>query len=440
MRVLIITPSFPPYGGSHTQRMIALANSLSKAGVEVFVLTTEIIKSAPGYDEKLLSSISDKITVFRCKFGILHRNLYLKHKSLTDIKYGKNKGKTNKRSFKYFLVKFLEKTKGVFMIPDSLSDWKKPVLKYVNKERIIQRINPDLLISCSMPNTVHLICRKLSKKYSIPLLMDYADPWVYISYYNHSKLRFKFEKKMEEKCLRQASLYSFSTKGAEDLYIEKFGLDSRKTFTVVTGFGDDLPFGSGKISHNKSDPVSFTYGGALQPHIRFPKPFFEAVSEIDKNDISVLIRTDDINGLNNIIDSVGNNGNVFVQPYIPFNEYYEEMLKNDVLIFWGNVTTDQLPGKIFNYLPTKKIILYISNNDDRKTDQTVPILEDYSNFVYARNNKESIRKALIEIVGLVKGSKQVKEVQESQIVKYSTKNQFNLFYKKIVDFMGEKTI
>lgn len=441
MKVLIVTPSFPPYDGSHTQRMVALCNSLSNSGVSVFVLTTEIIENVPGYNPKSLESLSNKITILRCRFGFFHRRIYLKHSDLTDVKYGKQTNKKKKsNNVKSVIVHFLEKLKNFLFFPDSLCDWKRPVLHFVSKNRIIDKIKPDFIISCSMPNTVHVICSRLSRKYNIPLVMDYADPWVYISYYNHSKLRFFFEKRLETKCLKQACLVSFSTKGAEELYVEKFNLNPANTFTVVTGYDDNLVEGHGtKYEIGSNRPVTFTYGGALQPQIRFPQPFFEAVSEIEPSLIKVLIRTDDVDYIKTLLTTDIGRENVDVEPYIPFPQYYEEMLKFDILLFWGNNTSDQLPGKIFNYIPTKKVIFYISNNI-KERDQTTKILNDYGNYIYVQNDKDTIKKSLLTLINDIKNANRDCPVNLESLKKYSAKNQFKQFFERLSIYMENKKI
>ncbi len=50
MRILLITTSFPPASGSHTQRIIPMVNVLIANGAELFVLTQDTDNLWPTYD------------------------------------------------------------------------------------------------------------------------------------------------------------------------------------------------------------------------------------------------------------------------------------------------------------------------------------------------------------------------------------------------------
>lgn len=429
MNVLVITPSYPPYQGSHTQRMIQLCNAIAESGINTAVLTTEILEGNPTYDPALMMQVNKSIRVFRAPFGVLHKRAYTSNVAYTDEKYGKNKESKRGTSIK---VKVVEKVKNAVLIPDSLIDWKKPAIKYLEQENIIQSFKPDWIISCSMPNTVHLIARYIYKKYRIPTVLDYADPWVYLDYYEHGRFRFFLERRMEEKCLKIGSLYSFSTYGAEELYIEKFGLDKKKCFTVVTGYDGSLKTGTGKISiKSKDERYILSYGGAIQMDIRRPQTFINIIQEFSDS-FELRIRTDNVSEINGLIGN--RQANVSVDSYIPFNSYYEEMLQSDALVFWGNTTSDQLPGKIFNYIPTKKIIFYIANNPDKTRDQAVSVLEDYGNYIYVNNDENSLRKGLHVLLDYLNKGQNVHEVEQSKVDKYSTNNQFQIFVKRLQDF------
>ena len=63
MKVLMITPAFPPYEGSHTQRMLAVANSLVENGLEVAILTLEEMKGHPTYNSSSLNKVNTRIII-----------------------------------------------------------------------------------------------------------------------------------------------------------------------------------------------------------------------------------------------------------------------------------------------------------------------------------------------------------------------------------------
>ena len=435
MRVLIVTPSFPPFQGSHTQRMVALANALVEDNIETAVLTTEILEGHPSYDPDMMGQVDNRVVIYRCPFGKLHRKAYTSFQNYTDNKYGINGASSG---FKSKIVKVVEKIKNGVLLPDSLIDWYFPTIRYIHETDLINKYKPDFLLSCSMPNTVHVICEKIHREYHVPVLMDYADPWVYIAYYEHGKVRFNIEKKMEERCIQAGSLYSFSTPGAEKLYIDKFGLSPKKTFTALTGYDDKLKTGKQASAKKDDEQIVLTYGGALQIGIRNPEPFLKVIQKFVEENVTLKIRTDDVMGIQALVDKhcpKGKKTNITVEKYIPFDAYYEEMLSSDVLVFWGNTTSDQLPGKIFNYLPTRKLIFYIANNSDREKDQAMSVIEDYGNYIYVNNDEISLESGLREMIAKLRNG-EIKEIDEDKILKYSTQNQFAVFAEKIRNYLA----
>lgn len=306
-------------------------------------------------------------------------------------------------------------------------DWYESAVKYVKKTNMINQIKPDYIYSCSMPNTCHLIGYSLSKKYNIPLFMDYGDPWVYISGYSHSKLRFFIERKIEKTILDRSSLVSFSTLGCEELYKDRFNLPSQKTITIMTGFDESLLIKGNANKKNKNEAIVMTYGGVLDGQVRNPIPFFKALNDFNDENIIFNIRTDNVGYIHNLAHEYCDN-KIHVDKYIPFKQYYEEMLESDILVFFGNSTKDQLPGKIFNFITTGKLIFYISNITDISQDQGIKIIENYGNAVIVHNTYDEIVRGLKKTLKMLSDNNQI---DINRILQYSTRAQMQKLSAKI---------
>lgn len=425
----MITPAFPPYQGSQTQRMLSISNGLIAAGIDVFVLTTEIMQGHPSYNENTIKLVDPKIKIFRCNAGILHRKAYKKYTDCSMKKYGRTTEKASKKQLiSYKIYQILDRLKTFFLIPDTMIDWYFSTIRFIKKQKVFEGIKPDLILSCAMPNTCHIISFHLSKKYGIPMIMDYGDPWVYIATYNHGKIRFAFEKFIENRILLHALFISFSTGGAERLYQEKFKLSPNKTMTVMTGFETQLLEKTKVYKTMKHDGIVLTYGGAIQTGIRDPSIFLKAFDNFTECIMYFNMRTDNVPKLKALVNQNITNNRVTVDSYLPFNQYYEEMLNSDILVFFGNSTTDQLPGKIFNYLPTGKLIFYISNVPYGGKDQAIDIVKDYGYYILVQNEYEEIMKGLKMAVKKVKN---YGSINYKKIEKYSTYNQMRLLANRI---------
>lgn len=435
IKLLIITPTYPPYQGSHTERMVAMVDALKDMDFEISILTTEILKGNPSYNPAMDKEYDGRIKIYRTKFGFLHRGVYARNTGYVDVKYSSesnDKNTSNLSNIKSKVVQILEKVKNKVLLPDTLIDWYFPVMKYVRENKLVEKIKPDYIVSCSMPNSAHVISYRLSKKYNIPMIMDIADPWAYLSYYNRGKIAFCFERHLEKKYLNYAKLACFSTQGAADLYIDKYSLQSAKTLTVVTGYNENLLTRKVEKQESVSKNIRLIYGGALQLGVRKPEDFIRAILKMKEYGIEMHIRTDNVFMIKNMIPNM-EESNILVEKYAPFDTFYHEMLEADVLVYFGNTTVDQLPGKIFNYIPTGKLIFYISNIEDEKKDQALGIVKDYGHAVIVKNNTESIVEGLYKLVkmreqGLLGGTENVEKIE-----KYSSKAQFKKLADKIIE-------
>ena len=426
-KVLVITPAFPPYQGSQTQRMLSLTSSFVHAGLDVYVLTTEILPGHPDFNPKLLNDVNKKIHIVRTPYGKLHKRIYTKN--LKRIAFHKT---DNRHTIKTKIYLYLNSIKRNASVPDTMIDWYYAVKQYIKKRRVIESIQPDLIYSCSMPNTSHVIGNYISKKYNIPIMMDYGDPWVFIANNKKNALLRKIEYRMEKSYLNRCLLVSFTTPGAELLYQKKYKLPKEKTITAMTGFEkklDDL-YRKHISNRPKNGKIVLTYGGALQTGVRDPSCFFAAVDEFADDGFNVLIRTDSVSRIKDLVKQNTKNGIIKVEGYKPFYEYYEEMLDADVLVFFGNSTSDQLPGKIFNYFPTRKLILYISNIQKNGKDQALGIVKEYGYYVYADNNLVSIKKALKKVKGIIEDGR-IAACNEDAISRYSTTIQMSNLTERV---------
>ena len=420
-KILMITPAFPPYEGSHTQRMVSIANSLVGDGFDVCVLTTEIMEGHPSYTINSSLHVDSRINTIRVPAGFIHKNVY----SQTNSSGGPQK----RFGIKKKVIRFANKIKRNLMIPDTMIDWYYAVKKYIKTNNTIESINPDIVYSCSMPNTCHLIGYYISKHYNITQIMDYGDPWVYITGYGHNKMRFMLEKAMEKKILANSKMVSFSANGCEKLYREKFQLNSKKTLTVLTGYDSSLIERSISYKSKSHKGILMSYGGVLKGSVRNPRPFFEALNRLGekKRDLRFDIRTNDVTYIKDLTVEYLVDDCVNVKPYIPFEQYYDEMLESDILVFFGNSTTDQLPGKIFNYIASGKLMFYISNTEKLEEDQGALIAKEYGYSVIAKNNVEDISNGLEKAVKMLNQEHAV----ATSVQKYSTDAQMMLLVKKL---------
>ena len=405
-----------------------MVNAFVAKGAELFVLTQDTDCNWPGYDKSLLERVDNSIHVYRAPLGNLHKFKNEESSHVSDSE--------QKRSFtarlKSMIISMGQRIKKIVLLPDTMVDWYPKAIRYERENNLIKSIKPDIIVSCSMPNTVHLVGYKLSKKYRIPLYLDIADPWAYDGDYwkKFFSLRFKIQRFLENRIVQHAIGSSYSAPGCRRLYEEKYNLLSTITETVVTGFERSLMERANRLRHiNTTKTVLFTYGGALEESVRDPKPFFRAAKEFEST-IELLLRTDEVTKAQRWLAECGGAKNITIDHYIKFDDYFKEMMSSDIILFFGNSNDIQLPGKIFNCVATGKYIMYLKSNDI--TNDTVErILTPYKRGIIVPNDITSIKSALNEIVNSISEIRNVSMTENGDISQFSEDSQFTKMFDHI---------
>jgi hypothetical protein len=426
MRILMVTPAYPPIGGSHMQRMLNFSNSLANEDVEVYVLTCSPSPAYPNLDYQSKELIDRRINVIYTPEGVLHR--------YTRVG-GQLKSENIIEKRESLRIKLANKFKKKLLLPDTMIDWYFSAMKYIKRNNVIDRIKPDAIVSCSMPNTSHLIGYRLSKKYNLKLILDYGDPWAYEISVKRGKVRFKFEYFIESKILKRASHVLFATETTRQLYIREYDIKPINSSVAMMGFYEEDITNLNDVNKEVSSIcLNMTYGGALNPVHRNPCPFFEAISRLDNASkiVKMHLRVDDVNTISQLVHSYKAEKSVSVEGYIPFDEYIQEANKCDILVLFGNSTPVQVSGKLFNYMGTGLRILYIKNMDKDINDPTEEILKKYGNTNFVQNTTDEIVNALREL-SKEKINHKIHRVSNLSILDYSWRNQGAIFAKAVIN-------
>jgi glycosyltransferase involved in cell wall biosynthesis len=103
----------------------------------------------------------------------------------------------------------------------------------------LRREKVDVIISTGPPHTVHLIAARVSKRFSIPWIADFRDPWTGIDYFDKLALTpvaRRLHQRLEYKILTQAS--SVITVSP---FLQKMleGISKRKIHVITNGFDEE---------------------------------------------------------------------------------------------------------------------------------------------------------------------------------------------------------
>ena len=358
-RVLIITYYWPPSGGAGVQRWLKFAKYLREFGWEP-VIYTPSNPEYPEADESLFKDIPVGIEVI--KRPILEP--YTAYKRFI----GQNKEEKIQAGFLSVKKKnpFFENIsiwiRGNLFIPDARKFWIKPSIRFLL--RYLAKYPVDAIVSTGPPHSMHLIALGLKKKLNIPWLADFRDPWTEIDFYHKLRLTTSANKKHHQ---LERSVLS----GADRVTIVSWNwaIDFNRIFprqydVVTNGFDpDDFDIPGQKVS----DFFELTHIGSLNRD-RNPELLWEVLAElgienetfrkdlrlrfIGKNDVTLSACLEK-NGLMEVTEMVS---------YMPHGEVLKESAGSKVLLLLLNNTPNVMgivPGKIFEYLATRRPILCI---------------------------------------------------------------------------------
>lgn len=435
-RVLIITYYWPPSGGSGVQRWLKMSKYLPENGWQPVIYTAEDAEY-PVEDLSLTKDIAPEAEIIRRPIV----EPYTFYKKFLGIKKGEkvkagfiNEG-AKKTGWKENLSVWL---RGNLFIPDARCWWIRPSARYLKK--YLKEHPVDAIISTGPPHSMHLIARALHKKFNIPWVADFRDPWTDIDFYKDLKLTRWADKKhhrLEYQVLTEA------TKVVTVGWDWARGLESHgaKDVVVITN-GYDFDTTPQSVSDYKSTSFTMSHIGIIGAS-RNHEAFWQALSELIHNDEQDDVKTQFIASLkirligqvdNSVIESIKrNNVEKFVEiiPYMPHNQVIEEQKKSAVLLLFINNTPNAkgvLTGKIFEYMASGRPILAIGPEDG---DTSIMLDKTKSGTIVWFYDKEKMKSIIMELYRKYKDNELV--TMKNVLVEHFSRRNLAKEYAQLLD-------
>ena len=417
-KVLIITYYWPPTGGAGVQRWLKFSKYFRQFGWEP-VIYTPSNPDFPINDETLLKDIPNDLTVLKTQITEpydIYRKIMRKKKTETVNQGFLSEGKENT-----LMQSAMIWVRGNFFIPDARKFWIKPSISYLSDYIIKNKI--DAIISTGPPHSMHLIAMGLKRKFNLPWIADFRDPWTQIDFYSQLKLSSFADnkhKKLEHQVLTQADkVVTISPSCGKDL--EKLG--NRKVDVITNGFDtDDFKFDS---ELKLLDGFLFHHIGALNKD-RNPYTLWKVLGDLCKEmsdfkkDLIIKFtgKTDAIAfeslKQNDILD------NAQKTDYLTHSEVVKLMVQSPVLLLALNNTPNNagvLSGKLFEYLAAKRPIFGIGLPD---ADAAAILKSTKAGTMVHFNDYEGTKKAVVELYQKYKTNQLF--IYSSSIDNYSREN------------------
>lgn len=355
-KILIISYYWPPNTGSGVQRWLKFSKYLVDFNWSPIIVTPKnpYIELK---DSELINDVSDKIKVIKLPIWEPY--------SFKDKLFGKDKksqtsGLISKENT--FKDKLLNWVRGNLFIPDPKKYWVNPTVNSLKSIIREQRIN--YIVSTGPPHSMHLIALELKKIFSnLNWIADFRDPWTNLDIlndFNLSKRSLKIHRNLENNVLKNADLVL--TVG------ERWAADFKdlgaKNVKVITNGYDSDDFKDFKAL----DTDKFILGHyGIMNHLRNPSNLWKALNELcqENNDFnkSLEIRLSgniDKNILNEISKYPFLNSKLVNLGFLNHKDVIKEYSMASLLLlllFDSKSGEGNYPGKLFEYIATKKPIL-----------------------------------------------------------------------------------
>lgn len=418
-RLLIITYYWPPSGGSGVQRWLKMSKYLPENGWQPVIYTADGAEY-PVEDLSLEKDVAPEAEIVR--YPIIEPYSFYKKflgiKKDEKIKAGFiNEGK-KKSAWKENISVWL---RGNLFIPDARCWWIRPSVRFL--KNYLEKNPVDAIISTGPPHSLHLIAKKLHKKFNIPWIADFRDPWTDIDFFSELKLTKRSLKKHHR---LQYQVLTEADKVVTVGWDWAKGLESHgaKDVAVITnGYDFNIDEKSGDVELSKEFTMSHVgIVGAARNAVVFWEALGELIKDNSLEDFSKLLKIRLIGQVDNsVIESVKKNNlenNVEIIPYIPHEKVIKEQCSSQVLLLFVNNSPNAkgiLTGKIFEYMASGRPILAIGPKDG---DTAIILEKTNSGLIVDFDDKEGMKNIIIDLFNKFKENQLVTKKNEI-VEKYS---------------------
>ncbi|TQD40150.1 glycosyltransferase family protein [Haloflavibacter putidus] len=413
-KVLIVAYYWPPAGGPGVQRWLNFVKYLPEFGIEPIVYVPEN-PSYPIIDKSLEKEILPQLKIIKKPILEPYKlaSLFAK-KETKEISAGliKTKEKTS------VLQEVLLAIRGNLFIPDARKFWVKPSVSFL--KTYLQENEIKTIITTGPPHSLHLIGLKLQQALNITWIADFRDPWTSIGYHKKlklSKTSAKKHRELEKEVLQNAShiiTTSFSTK-------KEFEQLTPKSVSVITNGYETYK----KPVVKPDNYFTVAHIGSLLSE-RNPKMLWQALSELTRENkaFKEAFRLLLVGKVSTVVEQMlrkfelgsylDKKGYVTHEEAIKF-QYESNLL---LLIEIDKPETQAIiPGKLFEYLYTKKPILAIGPEN---WDVQIILTQVGAGQSFLYNQKNAIKKDILKVFEAYQENKS--QLQLHDLEEFSRKN------------------
>lgn len=367
LNLLLVSYSFPPFGGTGVMRVSSLARYLPAEGIRVDVLTARNA-AAVGYDVNLLKQIPSEVTIhrtitldlpFSIKKGI-KRWIGGEKPPAVPLPVAEQNRKANP------IKRILEN----ILVPDPQVTWL-PVLRRAAC-RIIRKRRIDIVLITVPPFSSVLLAEHLRKRFpQLPVILDFRDEWLTTTFslvsflFSRTERARRVAENSEAKAIGNATAVVAVTEAARRQIRARYSQEPESKFQLVpNGFdATNLHTGPGRETVQHSGRIVVTYVGTVYASTE-PGNLVEALRSLplEVRDCFTLRFIGHIEGAHfrELLLSLGDM--VELKGFLPQREALALMNETDYVLLINHDPLN-VGGKFYDYVGARKPILGIVHPD-----------------------------------------------------------------------------
>jgi glycosyltransferase involved in cell wall biosynthesis len=362
--LLMVAYDFPPLGVAGVHRNLSIVKHFASMGWRIIVLTVkENQKIFSSYDWSLMESVPDSVIVVRTDLIEPYDNIVHRTIMGTRYKFTRSDSHTN-CSGRSFLSSKIRRHFGNFahscMIPDRFMGW----IPYAIKSgiKIIKKYQPNLILSESPTIACHIIGHYLSRRFKVPWVLDFHDPWTTYAFGLKRIFPLNMIEKYYEKKLLSAGDRIITTadslkKEFQTLYPK---INKQKFHVVYNGYDNSI---FDNIAPKVFDKFTMVFLGTVYED-PLHQDFFSGIKialsrePLLNERLQVLFIGNTFPNFSNLIDQYELNGIVFEVGYRTHQECIQYLVGAHAA-YYHVYNYNQISCKLFEYLRSGTHILAI---------------------------------------------------------------------------------
>jgi glycosyltransferase involved in cell wall biosynthesis len=323
------------------------------------------------------------------------------------------KDRFSKRRISYLILHGLLKIYSMVYYRLVFIDWSLGWVPFGIREagRIIRQNRPDVIYVHGQPPSSFLIGFVLKRKYPIPLVIDYDDPWSCTKSHLARKSGFPFSinRFFEKRVLKIADSIVYCKESIKTDILAVFPMIPAGKFAFIPNGYDPQDFDA-QPAAKAEDRFRIVYAGKLDGKFCYsPISFFAALKNliesgfVEKSKIEVEIVGSFSKEYNTLILAQGLDSIIHSTGFLSHNKVISHVLSADALLLIiespqgkdaSYSFSGSMPSKIFEYMFSQKPILAIIPRGPERQ-----LLEEYGPvFLADPNDSNSVKHALVNLI------------------------------------------